>query len=206
MTVAHGQLRHWVLSAALVVFLCSCASFRGGRLPLAGPFPPETRREPATKPCAYLDISTYQELYQGSQRRVFDPGFPSKVQDIAVESRLFSSITTSRNRADYIITIEVRDSWNKYYMDCCVGLSTALTLALVPVPIKHRYALDASVSDSEQELKQYHYEDYVTTWYGLIFLPISLFTTEVDDQVRDNMVQTLFHDIAKDGILAEREK
>jgi hypothetical protein len=183
------------------LFGCA-ASFAGNDLPTISAFPPPqqgqwTAQGNTRKPTAVLNVTWHTNEIPRDM-----PSFVAATSAMAHESQLFSSVSTNRNLGwDYRLAIDMTNEGN-ILLATCLGTISGLTLTILPAYARDNYILTATVYDMKDvPIRKYQYKDHVSSWIQLFLLPVAPFTKGVDDEVRANMLKTLFTDIARDQVL-----
>lgn len=125
-------------------------------------------------------------------------------EKVIAEAALFRSHTFESSQAkdmDYLLQMEMT---NYGKADPVSAWITGLTLYIVPTAATDNYQLTAKLFDHNgQLLKTYVYDDGVTTWMGIWFLPmVGKTPASTVRSVWENMIRTLFRDILRDNVLS----
>ena len=77
------------------------------------------------------------------------------------------------------------------------------SLFIIPGAATDNYKLTAQLYDKNSTLlKVYTYDDAITTWFGIWFLPVIGYTPlSAADELWENMFKALFLDLIKDNVL-----
>lgn len=189
--------------AALVSLNSGCASFAGHQLPeVTSSQYPEVR----TKPSVYLDIMFITDINQPVENTESTVQLKELVNQLTAESGLFSDYTTDESHADemeYHIQLDVVNFGNQTAA-MLAGIISGVTLGLIPTWIKDHYRLETAVVDERgNELRLYTYEDHVTTWFHLIFIPMTKSAGKVPWNVIANMIRNFYFDLAGEPFFTE---
>lgn len=84
-----------------------------------------------------------------------------------------------------------------------MGFISGLTLTVIPAAATDNYVLRASVLDKAGNvMKKYEYRSHVTTWIGLIFIPMMAYSPQtVVPEHWENMIKRAYEQIIKDNML-----
>lgn len=192
-----------VLVVAMLQLTTGCASFPGHRIPEAGPSP-----KVENKPTVYVDgkfftliIGQYDTPMQNFEK---GPQWIEIIRRCFDESNMFSRVTTTVSQAkDMDLTIRL-DFTNSYNFTSAVvaGVISGLFLFSIPTWGKDTYRLDAAVCDNQgHTLKEYSYEDHVTTWFHMFLLPFIGSVKRVPERVIGNMTKYFFKELSTERAL-----
>ena len=195
-----------VLLASLVT---GCASFPEYRTPKV-----ETtainKESIRNKPSVYMPLKYLSNLSSGDEKSNTESVTPLPrvrriVEKTANELAIFQSFTFESFQAknmDYVLEIEMLNYGSKGKA-MAAGFITGFTLFLVPSAATDNFKLTAKLYDKNSNLiKTYSYDDAVTTWFGIWFIPVAGYTpTNAMENLWENMIKTLFRDLIKDNML-----
>jgi hypothetical protein len=196
----------WLGMIVLAVFASmnsGCASFAGHELPEVTP-----SQYPGiqAKPSIYLDVMFITDINQPVENREGTAQLKNLVGQLTDESGLFSHYTTDKTRADemdYRIQLDVVNFGNQTAA-MLAGIISGVTLGIIPTWVKDHYRLEGMVFDSKgNELRLYTYKDHVTTWFHLIFIPMTKSTKEIPWKVITNMIRNFYLDLAREPFFSQ---
>ena len=204
--------RHY-LRSALVLFVAAalqlttgCASFQGHQLPKVDPFP---SRQVENKPTVCVDPKFFTQMKSDQthpqENLAVRQQFVSFVGNAFAESKMFSRFTTNGFEAkDMDLTIRLDfTNYGSAGSAIIAGLISGLTVGFIPTWVKDHYRLEASVCDAQgNSLREYKYEDHMTTWFHIVLIPFSGSVKRVSERVIMNMLRYLIQEISKEPILA----
>ncbi|SEO19895.1 hypothetical protein SAMN05216404_11382 [Nitrosospira multiformis] len=197
----------WLMFLASIV--TGCASFPEYRTPKV-----ETiainKELIRNKPSVYMPLRYMNNLSSGDEKSNTEsvaplPRLRGIVEKTANELEVFQSFTFESFQAenmDYVLEIEMLNSGSKGKA-MAAGFITGFTLFLVPSAATDNFKLTAKLYDKNRNLvKTYSYDDSITTWFGIWFIPVAGYTpTKAVENLWENMIKTLFSDLIKDNML-----
>ncbi len=192
-----------IVLAALASLNIGCASFAGHELPQVAP---SQYPKIQTSPSVYLDVMFITDINQPVENIEGTVKLKNLVGQLAAESGLFSHYTTDETRAhemDYRIQLDVVNFGNQTAA-MLAGIISGATLGIIPTWVKDLYRLEGIVfDDTGSELRLYTYKDHVTTWFHLIFIPMTKSTKEIPWKVITNMIRNFYLDLAREPFFSK---
>jgi hypothetical protein len=193
----------------LAYFVAGCASFPEYRTPKVE-VTAVSKGLILNKPSVYMPLKYMSNLSSGDEKSNVEsvtplPRLRRIVEKTANELTIFQSFTFESFQAknkDYVLEIEMLNYGSKGKA-MAAGFITGFTLFLVPSAATDNFKLTAKLYDKNSNLiKTYSYDDAITTWLGIWFIPVAGYTlTNAMDELWENMIKTLFSDLIKDNML-----
>jgi hypothetical protein len=162
------------------------------------------------KPSVYMPLKYMSNVSSGDEKSNTEsvtplPRLRRIVEKTANESAIFQSFAFESFQAknmDYVLEIEMLNYGSKGKA-MAAGFITGFTLFLVPSAATDNFKLTAKLYDKNSNLvKTYFYDDAVTTWFGIWFIPVAGYTpANAMENLWENMIKTLFRDLIKDNML-----
>jgi hypothetical protein len=183
------------LSLGLTLLLVpSCASYRGGELPL--------RSAAELEGLAALPGITFElETFRGSiSAGSVDPR--SRIEPLL--RRAFAAVrevtTADEARGELHLDLLVREAPRNPGLTLGLGILWLGSLGLIPAYARDDLLLDARLVRGAETLASYVYEDHVETWLSFVLLPWSFERDPefIHAQVLDGMVLALIADLRRD--------
>lgn len=193
----------------VVISLTACASFPAYQTPKVGTLSVE-HTWVSDKPSVYIPLKFLVDLSDGQnpgmEMTAPLPELKQVVKRTAQEADLFHDFTFESfqaGNADYVLQIAITDSGD-IRKAMGAGIITGASVFLIPSAATDNYNVTANLYDADgQLLKSYSYDDKVTTWFGIWFLPMASHTPkEASMGVCENMIRRLFRDLSEDGLLS----
>lgn len=192
----------------LVSLVTGCASFPEYRTPkVEGIVNKELIQN---KPSVYIPLRYMTNLSSGDEKSNTEsvtqlPRIRRIVEKTANELATFQTFTFESFQAknmDYVLEIEMLNYGSKGKA-MAAGLLTGLSLYLIPSTATDNFKLTAKLYDKNRNLvKTYTYDDAVTTWFGIWFIPVAGYTPiKAMENLWENMIKTLFRDLINDNML-----
>lgn len=184
----------------LLVICQACATFPGNKIPKTG-YPDLTTLE-KLEPIEYEVMS----LVQGKQTARENTRLKRIVENVFRESNLFETCDQGFGGSENHLRIKL-DNYGNMGLAFCSGFISGYTLLVVPGYARDNFTLTVEVNSGNALLKNYQYNDYMSTWIGWIFLPVMPwnFPTSIYDEVISNMFRKFLQDLAYDGLLVQEQ-
>lgn len=195
------KLAKFSIVSVAVAVAAGCASFKGNEVAVVDKLPDVSQYQ--NKPSVYVDLN----FYRGN------PGQPgvemaparARVQEVMeeqlVQSKLFSSYTfdpSKKASAAYTIQVKVHNHGNEF-LATVAGAITGATMGVIPCAATDNYTVEMTALDNSdgKVIKTVSTKDSITTWMGLIFIPMmghtpnEAFRDTVKNQIRAGFKELL---------------
>jgi hypothetical protein len=179
-----------------IALLVGCASFAGHRVP---DLPYGQLKPSADKPAIDYDITTQ---FRGEPHAGFRNKIQERVNAVFSRSEMFSSMQAGIGSAPYHLSI-VYNNEGDLWLAAITGFFSGLTFTVLPGYSKDTLLFTIDVKRGDQVLKQYRYQDSMTTWIQLfmVFVMANHWPMTVAEETVDNILRNFLHDLDRDGIL-----
>lgn len=193
---------------AVTVLASGCATFKDSEFPVVEKLPDKSAF--ANKPSVFINAKFYQDRTEDVSNPVEAPLGMGQIKSVAEkvtkESGLFSKYSLDPFNArdmDYQIKIDMINHVPNLGAAMAMGFISGFTFGVIPAAATDNYVLRASVLDkSGNVIKKYEYRSHVTTWIGLIFIPMMAYSPQtVIPEHWENMVKRAYEQIVKDNML-----
>jgi hypothetical protein len=170
-----------LLAACAVLSLSGCASFRNNEIAEVGKMPDVTQY--ANKPSVFVETHFFHGEPDQAKLEVLTlkDKVNTTVGRTLSESALFSRYSfdeKDRATADYVIRLDIYNHGN-HALAAVAGFISGLTFTVIPAAATDNYTLEAKLLDGSGNLvSKSANKDSITTWIGLIFLPMVAATPE----------------------------
>jgi len=196
-----------VLILAVIQLTTGCASFPGKQLPQVAP---GEYYQVENKPSVYVDAGLYSATKRGGKNPVENfeakQHFESYLETSFNEAGIFSEISTnSIDALDMDLTLEIDfTNYGSHGAATVAGIISGLTFGFIPTWVKDKYRLEAAVLDNQgNQLQQYHYEDHITTYIHLIFIPFAGSMNKAVEKVATNLFRNLLNDLSQERFMEQ---
>jgi hypothetical protein len=188
----------------LAVLLCSliigCAGFPDKELKYS--YDQIVPRDP--KPSIDYDRSFYMGDYRGGDG-VRDKMFNEEVEKVFSKSMLFSKVSPGIGNEPVHLSLVMffTGSTNEFSVYILNALLTSITLGVIPFHGTLNFELRVDVKKGNQLLKQYRYNNTISTWCQLflVVLTPTHFPLNVERAIMDDMLLNFLYDIQQDNLL-----
>lgn len=170
-----------VLASCAVLTLSGCASFRNNEIADVGKLPDVARY--SNKPSVFVETHFYRGEPQQAQLEILaiKDKINATVGRTLNESALFATYSLDekdRATADYVIRLDIYNHGN-HGLAAAAGFISGLTFTVIPAAATDNYTLEAKLLDRSGNLVSTSTnKDSITTWIGIVFLPMIAATPE----------------------------
>lgn len=194
-----------ILAACAVVVLSGCASFRNNEIANVGSLPDVSRY--TQKPSVFVEPHFFRGEPGQAQAEIL--ALKEKINGVIgqtlSESTLFSKYSfdeKDRAGSDYVIQLNIYNHGN-HGLAAAAGFISGLTLTVIPAAATDNYTLEAKLLDSSGKvINSSGNKDSITTWIGILFLPMVASTPEKAMLATlDNQLRAVLKELVESGKL-----
>jgi len=188
------------LAAALAC--AGCASFSDARLPQRSLADLEAGGRPAAITYQFAEwnvVSSDESLVAATAAPAVMPSVvQSRIEPIL--RRAFVDSTRGKERGEWHLDMYYRETERHPAVTYTLALFFVASLGLVPAYTETDLYLEAKLMHDGQTVRQYVYEETVSSWIHWFMLPWSFTHDPIERklEILDNMILNLVHDVAAD--------
>jgi len=195
----------YILAACSLIALSGCASFRNNEVANIEKLPDVSQY--AKKPSVFIEPHFYRGEPGNAQLEIL--AIKEKINGVIgktlSESALFSNYSfdeKDRAGSDYVIQLKIYNHGNNG-LAAVAGFISGLTLTVIPAAATDNYTLEAKLlNNTGSVINSSTNKDSITTWIGIIFLPMAGLTPEkAMSGTLDNQLKAVLKELVESGKL-----
>lgn len=188
-----------VITALVTIFvLTGCASFHGSQLP-------ERKETDIVSSASKIDVGFDVKWY------FFDTLIPkakelysNTFQEVLEDSGMFSQVARGAEKPIFF-DVTMKNTGN-LTSGMIMAVFCGLTFTILPAYARDEFTLTVTVKRDGKTLKEYQYEDYMSTWiefFMLLVMPFNDGPEKVANDLHKNMILNFLYDLQNDRILTD---